>query len=262
MKILVSIIVLFSGLAEAGCRFRNSQKVFSLSGPMTSVIEEAGLLSANELRGISVFYPKVKAFKGKYIPGGIFLSPSQIREMKGALIFFDEGQELRKLFRSQGIEAIEVRSRGQTPREATEKMISALRPHTADCDFGKILQRLSEAESKIAERMKSKENMIFFLGKVNAGKLPELVIAHDGLVLWLKKKNLINTYPSELGYINWSGSIINNLDGKAIFIGITEEETPKVSGTKNRATLSFPGALIPGIRQLDAWNYFLDHRPR
>ncbi|MES2529292.1 MAG: hypothetical protein V4598_19550 [Bdellovibrionota bacterium] len=263
MKILASIFLLLSFSSHAACEFRSSVKsVYALSGPVTQMIERAGLLSSPLVKGVSIFYPAPESFKGEKIPGGVFLSPSKLDEMKSGLVFFDESQELRKLFHIKKINAVEMKTRNLAPGEVVTKSIATLLPFVSGCEvkFKSITDNVVALEKSIHELMKAKLKVIFFLGSVGDGKLPELVMANDGLVLWLRKKNLIQTYPSELAYLSWSSSILNGLEKDYLFLGMKEEVTPKVSGNSRRATLIYPGCLIPGVAQLEAWLYFLRHK--
>ncbi len=260
MKILFSLYLFLSGsVAIASCGFTRGHKpLYSLSGPLTVILEELGLLNSPVVKGISVFYPVPDSFKGEVIPGGVFLSPSKLTEMKSSIVFYDGSQELKKLFRSQNIEAIEFSSRNQTPREVTISAINLLGKHLLGCNTQKILEKLESLEKDIQANMKSRMKVFFFLGRITTHKLPELVIANDGLVLWLRKMNLITTYPSDLAYVNWSGAIINDLRTGVIFVGISADKKPSVQKIAGRYNLIYPGGLIPGIRQLEAWKYFLD----
>ena len=263
MKIFVSLFFLFAFSSYAACEFGPSVKsVYSLSGPVTQIIERAGLLSSPVVKGVSVFYPAPSSFKGEKIPGGVFLSPAKLDEMKSGVVFYDESQELRKLFKTKQIPAVEMKSRNLVPAEVVGRAIQNLQTSVTGCEakFKSITDSVASLEKNILDLMKSKLNVIFFLGFVGEGKLPELVMANDGLVLWLRKKNLINTYPSELAYLNWSSSILNRLQKSHLFLGMKEESVPSVKGNASRATLIYPGCLIPGPAQLEAWLYFLQHK--
>lgn len=264
MKILFNLIFfLFVSSASASCGFaENVKSVYSLSGPLTVILEELGLLTSPVVKGVSVFYPVPDNFRGEVIPGGVFLSPSKLASLKGSLVLYDGSQELKKLFRSQNISAIEFTSRNQTPREVTEAAIELLRKYLSGCDTTRILKKLETIEKEIQAKMKTPLHVVFFLGRISGQKLPELVIANDGLVLWLRKLKTIVTYPSELAYVNWSGAIINRLPSGTLSVGISEDKKPSVKGESGRYNLIYPGGLIPGIRQLEAWNYFLDHISR
>lgn len=263
MKTFASLLWLISFTSHAACEFRSSVKsVYSLSGPVTQIIERAGLLSSPVVKGVSIFYPAPETFKGEKIPGGVFLSPSKLEEMNSGIVFIDESQELRRLFTSKKINSVEIKSRNMEPGAVVLKAIGTLQNYVTGCEekFKSVTDSVQALEKNIIQLMKTKLDVIFFLGPVGEGKLPELVIANDGLVLWLRKKNLINTYPSGLAYLSWSSSILNSLQKSHLFLGLKEENAPRVYGNSTRATLIYPGCLIPGIAQLEAWLYFLQHK--
>jgi hypothetical protein len=260
MKILVSLFLLFSFPAGAACRFNEkAQSVYSLSGPMSAVLEELGLLTSSNVKGLTIFYPAPSEFHGDTIPGGVFLSPGKLDEMKGSVIFYDSSQELEKVLKARGIRGVAIATRKMTPSQVTNELIKTLRPFVQECDekIKSFEQKVSQLEKTIREKMKRKWNVVFFLGEISGPKLPELVIANDGLSMWLRQEKLISTYPSELAYVNWSASVLNDLQDYKL-IGLKESQLKKVSGEKLRMTLAYPGVLNPGIRQLEAWNYFLD----
>ena len=91
------------------------------------------------------------------------------------------------------------------PGAVVLKAIGTLQNYVTGCEekFKSVTDSVQALEKNIIQLMKTKLDVIFFLGPVGEGKLPELVIANDGLVLWLRKKNLINTYPSGLAYLSW-----------------------------------------------------------
>lgn len=256
MKILVSLFFL-SFSAYSACHFK-AGKVYSLSGSATKVMEELGI--ANDLKGVSVFYPKMKDFKGEIIPGGIFLSPSRLEEMNGAVVFFDRSQEMKKTLSRAKITAVEITDRGKTPSEVVSYIRDVLGPYIDGCDFSPVMEKTKKLETEITALMKEKGKVIFFLGEVGKGKLPELVIANDGFILWLKKLALIDSYPSELAYVNWSGAILESKKKDHLFLGLKEGDAPSVTGDKTRATFIYPGVLTPGLHQLEAWKWFLDSR--
>lgn len=259
MKTFLSLLLFLSTVVRAECQLRpRDRKIYSLSSPVTKVFEELGLLQ--NLTGISVFYPGGEKFKGEKIPGGIFLAPGKLKEMKDALIFYDQGQELRKLFRKQGLKAIEIVTRGQTPGETVSHVVKTLRPYLRDCDLEGLLIRVKDLEKRITKSMKERLKIVFFLGEVKEGRLPELVVVEDGLVLWLKRQGLVETYPTGFAYASWSGAILEELKKDHLLLGLKEGKAG-VSGTPKRATLTFPGSLAPGLHQLEAWEFFLGHPP-
>ncbi len=265
MKILLSVFCLLSLSAHSGCRISDEVKaVYSLSGPFTNLLEETGLLFNPKVKGVSLFYPVPDKFQGEKIPGGVFLSPGKLNQMKNALVVFDESQELRKLFHRQNIRTLEVKSRGKTPSEVVSETFTVADSVFVDC--GDALKKMSKdasaLEAEIKKRMPEKMKIIFFLGEINSGKLPELIMANDGIVLWLRQMNLIETYPSVLAYVPWSSSILNSLEKSHLFLGMKDSGPEGVSGKGQRLTLTHRGILTPGLMQLKAWKYFLDHSLR
>jgi hypothetical protein len=262
MKILFSLLFLFSFSVRAACRFSPQvNSVYSLSGPMSALIEDLGLMSSPAMKGVTVFYPELKNFKGEIVPGGVYLAPAKLEAMNNSLVFFDTSTELKKLFKTKKINAVEVNTRGLSPREVTTALWEMLKNQVQDCqtESSKMFERVETLEKKIRKEMNPPMSVVVFLGKVGEGKLPELVIANDGIVKWLRGNKLIETYPSELAYVNWAASVMNELK-EHLLLGFVEAKSPMLTGKDKRVTLSYPGALIPGMRQLEAWNYFLENR--
>jgi hypothetical protein len=259
MKILFSLLLLIS-FAHAGCRFNDEVKaVWSLSGPMSTILEELDLLKSPAVKGLTIFYPSPRGFKGEIVPGGVFLSPAKLQEMKNGIIFYDSSQELEKVLKAHGLQGTAVVSRNMTPHEVTVSLLQKVRPFVRDCDVAAhaLEKKLKEKESSIRKMMPKKMKVVFFLGEFHTSKLPELVIANDGLVKWLRQENLISGYPSDLAYVNWSAAVLHDLKDYT-YVGLKEAKDPKVSGEGRKMTLAFPGALNPGLRQLEAWNFFLE----
>lgn len=249
--------------AQGSCEFRKEVKsVYSLSGPVTKILEEIQLLPSSTIKGISVFYP-AKIEKRK-IPGGIFIAPGLLNEMKDSVIFYDESQELRKLFSSQNIHALSLVSRGKNPREVMEEAEKLISPYLLDCGdkLSQLKAKITELENKIRKKNSVRQNIVFFLGEVKPGKLPDLVIANDGIAKWLKVNKKISGYPSDLAYVNWSAQVLEALPKETLLLGLKEALTPEIQGQFPRLTLFYPGVLMPGMTQLEAWDYFLDHVPR
>jgi hypothetical protein len=101
--------------------------------------------------------------------------------------------------------------------------------------------------------------MIFFLGEIRNGKYPNMIISNDGLSKWLREEKLIESYPSDLAYIQWSSKILSKLKlDYAVGIKDTGADFYKkiISISKTDFNLFYPGALIPGEGQVDALNYF------
>ncbi len=263
MKIFFSLFLLFTLKAYGNCDFReNVKSVYSLSGPVSKTLEEIQLLSSPRVKGISIFYPTT--LDKKKIPGGIFIAPGLLNEMKNSLVIYDESQELKKLFDSQGIHTISLNSRGKSPHEVMEESERVVRPFLKGCDDKLLLlqKKIAALESEIRKKSTTKKDIVFFLGEVNDGKLPDLVVANDGIARWLKENKLVSGYPSELAYVNWSARVLGKIPQSTIYLGLKEAPKPGLKGQSLRMTLEYPGALMPGMTQLEAWIYFLDHIPR
>src|SRR5688572_349469 len=128
MRIFLKIfLLLLSARSFAECNFRKDSPVISLSGPSTVIFKELGLLS--KLKGISVFNPiSDSEYSGKVYPGGIFLSQSVLGEMKSFVVTFDESRELKKIFQSQQIKTVEIKTRNMTPTDAIHSTMKLIIP--------------------------------------------------------------------------------------------------------------------------------------
>lgn len=221
-------------------------------------MEDLGLMNAPALKGVTVFYPVKGHFGGERIPGGVYLAPAKLAAMKNALIFYDSSSELKKLFTTKKMKAAEINSRGLTPRQVMSSVWEKLKAHVQDCQTEKtaMFGQMDVLEDNIKKRMTTPYLVIVFLGKVTEGKLPELVIANDGIVKWLRENKLIRTYPTDLAYVNWAASVMNELKTYSL-LGFAESPSPTLAGNSKRMTLNFPGVLTPGLRQLEAWSFFL-----
>ena len=95
MKLAFSLLLLFYTGSSMSCSL--NRPLISLSGPITMLLEELGLLTDKNLKGISLFHP-VNNFNGKKYGGGIFLGEKFFQEIGNSIIFYDQSRELNKLF--------------------------------------------------------------------------------------------------------------------------------------------------------------------
>lgn len=265
MKILVSLLVIGSCLNTwASCSFKSQfKKVISLSGPMTILLRETQLLNDPALEGISIFNPiSENEFRKKRIPGGIFLSQRTLSEFENALIFYDEGRELRKILSTgRGIQSVEIKTRNKYPIEVVDSLIRTIRPLTNGCD--QLLSRFKanavRMEMELLKKLPSSLKVVFYLGRFKNQRPPELVIVNDGVVKKLIQENKIKTYPSELSYVNWSSKIMDTLSKDFIHLGIEDSGSKLMKEIKRssmKMTLIYPGALVPGFSQLEAFLFW------
>lgn len=266
LKIFIVSFLMVSPL-KAKCTFRQDlKKVISLSGPMTVLLKEVGLLDHPALGGISVFNPVSKEqFKKKIYPGGIFLANSTLKEFKDSVVFFDESQQVKNVLKlGEGIISEEIKTRNFVPLEVMKKLGETLRGYTVQCEKelqafqqkGELIQR--ELLKKIPHRLE----VVFYLGGFKGQRLPETVIVNDGVVKLLILENKIKTYPSELSYVNWSARMMSSFSSKLKHVAVIDSGmklTQEVKKVSQRVTLIYPGSLVPGLSQLEAFSYLADH---
>lgn len=256
-------------LTWADCTFQKDVKsLYSLSGPVTLMLKDLNLLNSPVVKAVSIFHPVAKQdFKGELLPGGVFLSPEKIQSLTGSLVFYDESRELERIFsRYPKITAIAVKTRGLTPMDAHKMTAKVLSPYLDQCDLKAPEQQLSERLTRLQSLIKKKPAILFFLGKIGDQRLPELLIVQDGAVKWLIQQQLIQTYPSPLGYVNWSAKVLIDY-GHALKIGVIDpgnKDVTELVKTQSGYNLTYPGALIPGRGQVEALIYLfekLNERP-
>ncbi len=250
---------LISLSCHGSCGFKPSiKKVISLSGPITVLLKQVGLLNAPAVKGISIFSPiQRQEFKGTIYPGGLFLARSTLSEFSGGEVFYDSSRELRKILLTQpGIRAIEVNTRELLPLEVVDRSIDLLRGLTLGCEeeFRSFRDRTQKIQSELLRLIPEGFKVVFFLGRFTGVRAPELVMANDGAVKLLRRERRITTYPSQLAYANWSARILASLPAQTLFVGLVD---PSLDGAERlvksgpRWTVTFPGILVPGITQLE-----------
>jgi hypothetical protein len=262
MKIFLSLFIFtFSIQALAECRFNQNASVVSLSGSSTVLFKELGLLK--DLKGISIFNPVQESeYSGKVYPGGIFLSQSVLSEFKSSTVIYDESRELSKILGSYRINKIQIITRNKTPTETIHETLKLIIPLTVDCQkqIEKIELKRVNLEKRILESLPLKKKILFFLGEVKGERYPEMIMANDGVVKWLKENKKIETYPTELAYVNWSAKIMQDLKGMLI-VGLTDpgrKNSKSFKQTELKVNISYPGILVPGLSQLEGMTYLFE----
>ncbi len=264
MRIFLKIFLfILSFKSFAVCDFKQDVlKVVSLSGSTTVILKELGLLKHAKVQGISVFNPVTSLdFKGKIYPGGIFLSHQALSELKDSIVFYDESRELKKVFRS--IRSKEIKTRNLIPMKAIESALESLRYSIQGCD-SEIAALKNEAvgfQNNILKKLPTKISIIFYLGDFLSGRPPEMVMVNDGVVKWLIEEKRIETYPSELAYVNWSAKIIQNFPPATLHLAVKDsgrDGEKKIKRSSAGMTLVYPGSLVPGLSQLEAFSFWAD----
>lgn len=254
--------------AQATCEFRPAtMKVYSFSGPVTVIFKEMGLLS--KVKGVSLFHPvSPTEYKGEFFPGGVFLSREVLRKLEGGLLFYDESRELSKIVSPlSSLQSVELKTRGLVPSEVVNLVLEKIAPYLQGCakEMKEVHEKVLRLEKDLLAHWKMSVPVIFFLGNFKSGKAPELVMVNDGVVKWLIQHKKIKTYPTDLAYINWSAKIMNEMPKDSIKVGLLDsgsrmEKSIIKDGTQY--TLVYPGALVPGLTQLEAWNYLCQNMKR
>jgi hypothetical protein len=264
MRILFKILLLLLSFQSfANCDFKkNIKKVISLSGSSTVVLKELGLLKKTNVKGISVFNPITEAdFAGKVYPGGIFLSHQALNELDGSVVFYDESRELHRIFTSHPkVMSREIKTRNLLPKEAHQATMTILKEFVEGCEseFKKLDKKISDLQNEIFKFIPANQTMIFYLGDFLGGRRPEMMMVNDGVVKLLVKEKKIATYPSHLAYVNWSSKILNTLPATTLHIAIKDtgrNGKREIKKSPMGMTLVYPGALIPGLSQLEACLY-------
>ena len=247
---LILLNLCFSFSLWANCELKDpSKKIVSLSGPVTILFKELGLL--NSLDGISVFHPISKTdFKGTIYPGGIFLASKTLESLKGKVVFFDESRELRQLLGSvSDIKLVEIKTRSLLPHKVSEHLVKETSSIFKGCEkkLESFIAKTLALEKSLMSSLQGKPRMIFFVG--------DMVMAHDGVVILLKENHKIETYPSELPYVSWSAKMMNRMkDFRKVHL---KDSNPKLKKDKSDGSIEvfFPGILIPGLSQLEGFSF-------
>lgn len=265
MKIVISFVLFISFFSANifACQFKKGTYI-SISGPVTNLISELGLLSDPSLKAISTFNMiEDKKFKGDKIGGGILLSPKYFNRYKDPFIFFDDSREIRRsLKRMKRSKSFQVSTRGLDPFQAYNLSKNILMPHLDNCNsqIDEIEKKIKGVSLKLSGFKTIKYPILFYLGKLELGiKRPNLLMNKDGFVLSLLKDDKIRSYPSELKYLPWSEKIINSLRGtdRVIELGLVADGPRRnadfIKLTNNQFNVFSSTMLIPGISQI----YFL-----
>jgi hypothetical protein len=242
------------------------QETVSLSGTVTSLLYELELLDDPRLKGISLFHPIEKnLFKGKRYPGGVMIAQKTLKELQGKTIFFDESSELAKRLKNAGLtKLVEVKTRGLDPFESTENTLRRLEPYLSNCPTEVLRVRLWAANEKqyLLSRKKLRHPLFFFLGEIKGEKLPELMMVHDGPVLFWTRNDRIHTLKSDLPYVRWGEKWRKGLSEQAAFVGLAElkagEKFRLEKGPKRYWNVKDVGVLTPGPWQIRFMRKFVD----
>ena len=266
MRIFLKIFILIlSTHTHAKCEFKKEiQRLISLSGSSTVLLKDFGLLKSPVVKGVSVFNPITNSdFTGKIYPGGIFISHQELKGLEKSIVLYDENRELRRIFDSHpSITSREIKTRSLAPAETVEATLSTLSEFIVGCDeeIIRLNKKVKDLQQEILKKIPTRRTMIFYLGAFIGDRAPQMVMANDGIVKWLVDEKKIFTYPTELAYVNWSTKIIQALPREAIHIALKDSGRNgerNVMKSSDRITLIYPGLLVPGLSQLEAFLFLI-----
>jgi hypothetical protein len=258
-KLLFLCIILVSFKVTHGCELK--KPLVSLSGPVTTYIEELGLI--NELKAISIFH-KIKnkeQFKGDVLGGGIHMANKTLRKISKYHIFFDSSKEFEKnLAHSKILNAIKLDTRGQDPFRVYKYVQTKVNPFLKNCSnkIKSLDKKINLIYKKFKNMNLSQSNAIFYLGSCEKRK-PSLLIVNDGIVKYLIEKMKLNSYPSPLAYVTWSQKIMSTLKKKGFLEICLDTKAGKNEFIVDKKTpllwqVGYGDLFNPGLSQI----YFLE----
>jgi hypothetical protein len=265
MRICLSFFFLFISLpAFSVCRFKTHvTKVYSLSGVTSVYFRELGLLKNSIIKAISVFNPIGNdEFSGTRYPGGIFLSRNVLQEFSGGLVFYDESRELAHILDPMSsIQGIQIKTRGLSPIQVGEMVFKELSHFLDGCDeeIMKIQKKTSQLAQEYLSEVPQGRTVVYYLGDLQERKEPELIMVQDGIVKWLIEQKKIRTYPSPLAYVHWSKKMMKEMPANTLHILVKDSGADLIKKTEKKGKfwiLTYPGSLVPGLTQLEAWKFF------
>lgn len=248
--LFVFLITLYSFSCEL------KKEIVSLSYPVTTMLDQLGLIGSKKLKAISSIHQTKNNFTGEKLSGGIFLAKNSIKNYKDKIIFYDSSIDLKNMFqRVSGVTSIEVKTRDLDPFQAYEEILNFISPVLSNCeDKVKEIDLKRQVILNKYQNLKVKQQIIFFMGKCDGDKFPETIIANDGFVKFLKKLNVLETYPTETSYVIWSKKMLKNLANFKKFCINTNEDEFSLKQNKQIYNINFRQAFNPGLSQI----FFLD----
>ncbi len=264
MRISLSLLLFLFSFESGACQFKKHvSKVYSFSGVTSVALREMGLLTNPVVKGISVFNPIQKSeFSGRRFPAGIYLSHDTFKELGGGVLFYDESREINSVLAPiSSIQSIEIKTRGLNPLEVGHLVEKELALFVQGCEkeFSALRMKMENSAATLLQQTPQDRSVVYYLGGLNNGRPPEMIIVQDGVVKWLLQQKKIKTYPSPLAYVNWSAKIMHSMPKNTLHILVKDsgsEGMKNLVKEKNYWVLTYPGSLVPGLTQLEAWNYF------
>lgn len=259
---LLSFLLIPSSFA---CEFSPEVKgVYSLAGSVTLALRDLDLIKEKKLSGVSIFHPvDKKVFKGEILPGGIFLSHDTIKKLKGSVLFYDESREMARILSGYPeVKSIQIKTRGLNPNQVIDVTSNEMKPYLKNCDLTVLKKSLETKIATLKKIIPTQKTILFFLGQIKQGRFPELLMVNDGVVKWMVEEKLLKSYPSDVAYVNWSAKILQTLPAYTVKVGIKDSGSEmglKLEKSEGFMNLTYPGALIPGVGQVEAMIYLFQN---
>lgn len=282
LLVLLSSMMLYS--KSFACSFSSpNQSIISLSNPLTHVLYELDLLNSQTVKMISGFSGLTASeFKGEIVGGGQFLSKSMIKKYKNPVVFFDDGLEQRRVLEKiNDAKLVGIQTRNKDPFQVVASLLKQLTPYldnkSCQVNINKLTQKIQNIKQEIEHSSGLKYKTLIFTDKILPGqRLPPMLMLNDGFTLFLLSQKKIQSYPSDLPYVNWSAQILKDLKqkGRVLYVGIDSNTTIKgmkifdsmlVSVENNRElmfNLTGKTILIPGLGQMYAMKTLIMNLPR
>lgn len=260
MKQVISLVFIFFSTSSIACKL--TLPVVNLSGSLTMIMDEIGLLDDPKLRAVSSYYineSKARSHTVDLLMGGIFLSPKIMKKYKKAFFLIDESKELRQQFQKLNLKNEILKTRGLTPIQAIKASFNLLEKVSQGCTkrMKALLKAVDKQVADIKKVKWDKERIFFFLGSMKAG-FPQMLMVNDGFVKYLRDKFGLKTYPSTVAYSGWSQKKIEQIhDENTIYMGLVADSDLHESSydfkhlRKNEWDANARYLLVPGLGQLD-----------
>ncbi len=247
MKIFF-ILFLLSSLSFS-CELDKKSEFISLSGPISSLLDEMDLLPS--LKAMSDFSHR-QSSKVKRIKGGVFLSPRALRTDDQTVIFYDKSTSLEKTLKEITLkQLVEVDLLSLSPYEAFMKTKMIIKPFVHNCSRRlSLIHKKYLALNNANKKMDRGKPIVLYLGKIKKNKYPQLIFGHDGISIFIKKYgNYIVS--SKLPYLPWSSKLKKKYPKETKHFGVYENENLSFEKVKqNNYNFSCPGVLTPGLDQI------------
>jgi len=255
---ILFFIIFFPILSYSKCRLKKSHDYLLLSGPLLTLLNELHLEQDPSIKAVTEF-SHLKSFKVPRINGGVFLSKKVLKQYKKPIVFFDKSISLSKTLDHYNVkEKISLNTLSQDPLETIDYLLKMIKPYLEDCEknVASFLNDVQKLKTKILN-IKSVKKYLFFLGRLEKNKLPELIIGNDNIALFFKRyfSYGLNT---KMNYLPISKKFLKN-NPTIHLIGINSGIKKILKMSNVRWNISYPGALTPGYDQLKFIDYFLSN---